>query len=153
MRRVGLVLLAGVLALPALASDAPLRGFRLERILPLAGALRGGFDAVEEVPLDPAHDPELREWGVVDQRARHYTRDGHRGIQVCSLEAWSFRSVELAVAAHAGIQYPRWEFARAGSVLLMVRGLTRPPGERPQRGVFPECREILARAVERAPGE
>ena len=153
MRFVALLALAGSIALPAVAADAPLRGTRLERILPLAGSLRGGFDAVEEVPVDPSGDPELREWGVVDQRARHYTRDGRQGIQVCSLEAWSFRDEQKAAAAHAGFRYPNWEFARRGSVLLMVRGLTRPPGERPQRGVFPDCREILSRAVERAPGE
>jgi hypothetical protein len=140
-----------VMAVPSALAGPPLGDAQLLRILPLASTVRGGFDGLEEVPVDPSGDATLRDWGVRAQRARHYTRDGRAGIQVCSVEAWEFESEPQARAALAGFQYPDWEILQRGSVMLMARGLTQPRDAPGQRGVFPECRAILERAADRAP--
>lgn len=151
MRRATLFALLACLAAPAALAGPPLGDAQLLRILPRASMVRGGFDSVEEQPVDPSRDPDLREWGVKRQRARHYTRDGRAGIQVCSVEVWAFRDEAHALAALAGFRFAEWQFAQRGSVLLMARGITRPRGARPHRGVFPECEAILSQAIERAP--
>ncbi len=148
------VCLLAVLACASAWARPPLGDAQLLRILPPAELVRGGFEAVEEWPTDPANDPDLARWGVHAQRARHYTRDTQRrrdGIQVCSLEVWAFADSEGAKAAHAAIDYPGWEFAQRGPVLLMARGLTRPWNAPPRREVFAECRAILQKAASRAP--
>jgi len=140
-----------LLAAPLALAGPPWQDAQLLRILPTARSVRGGFDVVEELPVDPRGDPDFREWGVQAQRARHYTRDTRAGIQVCSLEVWAFRDRAQAAAVGAGFQSVGWEFVQRGSVLLMARGLTRPRHAPPRHGVFPECHAILGQAVERAP--
>ena len=151
MQRAAVLALITLVAAPLALAGSPLREAQLRRILPPASAVRGGFDAVEELPVDPSGDPDLREWGVRAQRARLYTRDVAAGIQVCSVEVWVFEDEALAAAAHAGFHYPNWEFAQRGSVMVMARGLTQPRNAPPRRGVFPECRAILEQTLERTP--
>lgn len=146
--------LVALLACVSASARPPLSDAQLLRILPPAEAVRGGFDAVEEWPTDPANDPDLHRWGVRAQRARHYTRDTRTradGIQVCSVEVWAFDSVARARDAHAAMAYPGWEFAHRGKVVLLARGLTRPPNKPPRRAVFDDCRRILQAAASRAP--
>lgn len=111
-----------------------------------AAELGDGWELVREAPVDPSRDPDLVEWGVVAQRARHYTRDRAGTAEVCSLELWSFRTREQARAADAGFAFPGWQIERQGEILLMVRGLRRPPHGGAERGVFADC-ESLARRV------
>ena len=151
MRRATVFALITLWVAASALAGPPLRDAQLLRILPPASRVRGGFDLVEELPVDPSGDPDLREWGVRAQRARHYTRDVKAGIQVCSVEVWAFGDEAQAVAARVGFQYPEWEFVQRGAVMLMARGLTRPRDAAPQRGVFPDCHAILEQAVERTP--
>ncbi len=122
-----------------------------EQVLLDARELGRGWDVVREAPVDPSRDPDLRGWGVREQHARHYTRDRHGSIQVCSVEVWAFGSIAQASAAERGFRYPDWQISRVGSLLVMVRGLTRTRGRRPQHGVFPDCDEIGSRIRARAP--
>ena len=105
---------------------------------------------MKEAPGDPKQDPDLVRWGVREQHARHYTRDSSGVVQVCSIEVWGFESVPAARMARANFAYPGWQITREGSLLLMIRGLTRTPGERSRRGVFAACQELGERVRERA---
>jgi hypothetical protein len=140
--------LAALLALPApggrtaRAQAAPPAVAALEKVLPEAPELAGRWDVVREAATDPAADPDLREWGVRAIRARHYTRDGRDGVQVCSVELWAFETEAVAARALAEIEYPSWRFAREGAVLVMVRGLTRRPGAPDRWEVFADCRAL-----------
>lgn len=111
-----------------------------------------GWDVVREASIDPSKDRDLLEWGVLEKHARHYSRDLRGNVEVCSVEVWAFRSVEQARAAHGGFSFPDWQISRAGSLLVMVRGLVRGRGRPPVRGVFPDCDRIGARIVGRAEG-
>jgi hypothetical protein len=159
--RVGLVL-AVLLALPApgggTARAQPTGlgpaalGATLERLLPEAHELAGRWEVVHEAAADPPADPDLREWGVRAVRARHYTRTGSDGVQVCSVELWAFETPASATRALAEIDYPSWRFAREGAVLVMVRGLTRPRRAPDRWEVFAECR-ALSDAIQRRVAE
>jgi hypothetical protein len=116
----------------------------------LAGHELRGWDVLGEAPVDVSADPDLVEWGVRETAARHYSRD-HRGtIEVCSVEIWRFWDEAKAAAAAGGFAFPDWQIDRVGSSLVMVRGMLRPRGRPPQRGVFPACDAIGARIRERA---
>lgn len=105
-----------------------------------------GWEVVREVPGTPARDPDLVRWGVRAQQARHYTRDLAGTAEVCSIELWSFESLEQAEAARAGFSYPEWQIGREGEMLVMVRGLRSPRRGAPERGVFAAC-ELLGQRV------
>jgi hypothetical protein len=117
-------------------------GAALERLLPEAHDVAGRWEVVREAAADPVVDPDLREWGVRAIRARHYTRTDREGVQVCSIELWAFQTEAGAARALAEIDYPSWQFAREGAVLMMVRGLTRPRGVRDRWEVFADCRAL-----------
>jgi len=121
-----------------------------ERILLSQRDLPRGWEVVREAPGDPSGDADLRAWGVREQQARHYTRDRHGTIQVCSVEIWVFDSVAQAGAAESGFHYPDWQISRAGALLVLVRGLVRAPRQRPRRGVFPTCEDFGAQIRARA---
>ena len=122
-----------------------------EQVLLDARDLGRGWEVVREAAGDPSGDPDLRRWGVRTQQARHYTRERHGTIQVCSVELWAFGSIAQASAAEKGFRYPDWQISRIGPLLVMLRGQTRMPDRRPQRGVFPDCNEIGSRIRARAP--
>jgi hypothetical protein len=128
---------------PAAPTGAPVRARDLAPLLLGVAEVRPGWEVVREAPVDPSGDPDLVRWGVSAQRARHYTRDLAGTTEVCSIELWSFATTEQAAAAAAGFSYPGWRIAREGEILLMVRGVRRPPGGAPERGVFAAC-EVLA---------
>jgi hypothetical protein len=123
---------------------------RLEEVLPAAAQVRVAWDVVNEAPSDPKKDPDLVRWGVRAQLARHYTRHSSGAVQVCSMEAWRFEDISKARTAHENFAYPGWKMIREGSLLLMLRGLTRMPGEPSRRGVFAACHELGERARARA---
>jgi hypothetical protein len=149
--------LAALLALPApgcrtaqaQATATPAaRGAALEKLLPEAHEVAGRWEVVREAATEPATDPDLVEWGVRAMRARHYTRSRPEGAQVCSVELWAFDTQASAARALAEIDYPSWQFAREGAVLVMVRGLTRPRGAPDRWEVFADCR-ALSDAIQR----
>ena len=107
-----------------------------------------GWDVVLEVSEDGRRDVDLRGWGVVEKHVRHYTRDVRGRIDVCSIEVWEFRDRGSAKAALAGFAFPDWQISAHGRLLVMVRGLMRPVGRRPARGVFADC-GLLGRQVKR----
>ena len=140
LRALGVVLLALIGGIGASADGAPSSpASRLDQVL-LPAAAVGGWDVVREAPGDPRSDPDLVRWGVRAQRARHYTRYAGPRVQVCSIEVWAFDSDQRARAAEANFAYPDWRFARAGSLLLMSRGLTQAKGRAPQRGLSADAR-------------
>ncbi len=111
----------------------------LEELLPEPPS---GWSVVEEAPTDPRLDPDFLRWGVVGQRARHYTRAATGGVQVCSVEIWAFHSAEAVGAVLVHMRRPGWKLTQRGPLLLLLRGLDRgrPPGSR--WVVFPECRQL-----------
>lgn len=138
-----LAALGALLAAASAAADA-------EGVLLEARELSAGWEVVREAPSDPSRDPDLRGWGVREQHVRHYTRDLRGRAQVCSVEVWAFASIAQATAAAEGFSYPDWEISRAGSLLVMARGVVLVRGRRPSRGVFPECGLLVSRIVARA---
>jgi len=102
----------------------------------------GRWEIVNEAPEDPSQDPDLVRWGVVAKRARHYTRDEQGVVRVCSVELWGFSGEGHARLGKSRISYPDWHFERHGSVILMLRGLSKPRGGKGMRGVFPDCRRL-----------
>jgi hypothetical protein len=136
---------------PAEAAHAS-RELRLEEVLPAANQVRVTWEVVKEAPGDPIQDPDLVRWGVRAQLARHYTRHSGGLIQVCSIEVWGFENAPKARTAHENFAYPGWQIMREGSTLVMIRGLTRTPGEPSRRGVFAACQELGERSRERARG-
>ena len=135
--------LALAMAVPAAAEPA-------EDVLLSERDLGGAWQIVREAPEDASADPDLVAWGVRARRTRHYTRDERGTARVCSIEVWAFRSEAQARAAGQGFAFPHWEIARERTLLVMVRGLTRPRGQRPQRGIFPACRALGNRVRARA---
>ena len=129
----------------AAASSAPAHPPLVALLLSEAEA-GDGWEVVREVPGRPADDPDLVRWGVRAQQARHYTRDLAGTAEVCSIELWSFASLEQATAARAGFSYPEWQIGREGEILMMVRGLRSPRRGAPERGVFAAC-EALGQRV------
>jgi hypothetical protein len=128
---------------------APVPPLRLEEVWPARG-VGDGWEVLDEAPGDPASDSDLVRWGVRAQRTRHYTRYRGARVEVCSVEIWEFASDLHARTARAGFAYPGWEFAREGSLLLMLRGRRWTLGQRSHSGVFPACRRIGKRVRARA---
>ena len=125
-------------------------GIAPEDVLLARADLSAEWDVVEEMPEDPARDPDLMAWGVRAKRARHYTRSSGDAVQVCSIEVWVFRDEERARMAHREFAYPDWHFAREAALLIAVHGLIRPREGTPTRGVFAACGELEARTRARA---
>jgi hypothetical protein len=121
-----------------------------EAVLLARADVSPAWEVVEEVPEDPAGDPDLVAWGVQARRARHYTRVTGDAVQVCSIEVWVFRDAERARTAEREFAYPQWRFAREETVLIATHGLTRPRAGRPARGVFDACAELAVRTRARA---
>jgi hypothetical protein len=121
------------------AEEPPALPLRLEEILLPAAAVAGRWEVVDEAPTDPANDPDLVRWGVRAQRARHYTRDGVDGVQVCSIEIWSFENEGRARLAQENFRYPGWRFERQQHLLIMLRALTQPRQGPPHRKLFRDC--------------
>jgi hypothetical protein len=139
-----------VLAAIALGLRAASATADAERALLGPRDVGAGFEVVLEAPIDPAADPDMRDWGVREKHVRHYTRDLRGNVEVCSVEVWAFASDEQASAAEAGFSYPDWQISRAGSLLVMAHGLVRPSVGSPRRGVFEACGAIAGRVLERA---
>ena len=133
-----------LLALAASAQPATSE-VSLEDVLLDARGVGAAWDIVEEAPSDAAADPDLREWGVRNVRARHYTRSLAAAAQVCSIEVWAFESVAQAKVAQLNLSYPQWQISREGSLLFLVRALTRSPGDPPRRAVFADCEQLAKR--------
>ncbi|MDJ0851793.1 MAG: hypothetical protein QNK04_25730 [Myxococcota bacterium] len=131
-------------------AGAPHQPPRLSDLFPPASALPGRWDVVKEAPEDPSQDPDLVSWGVRAKETRHYTWYGQQGIRVCSAELWGFASEAQAKLAEQNFSYPGWTFTREGSLLIMLRGVSRARGERGHRGVFPECAAVGERIAARA---
>ncbi len=140
------MLMVGCVAVAGAGAERP----SLDRVLIAADDIGGGWDTVGEAPTDPSQDPDLVRWGVREQRALHYTRERNGVVQVCSVEIWAFEDVSRARIAHEHVTYPDWSITRAGSLVLMVRGVSRARGEVPRRGVFHGCRRIADRVRARA---
>jgi len=122
----------------------------LEQILPGALEVGTGWEVVDEAPTDPAKDPDMVEWGVSAQRARHYTRHPGGIVQVCSIEIWAFESDGLARSGEENFAYPELQIVREGRFLVMTRALTIERGTGERRSVFPDCRRLGERARLRA---
>jgi hypothetical protein len=114
----------------------------LEEILLPAARVAGRWEVVNEVPIDPAEDPDLLRWGVRAQRARHYTRSYEAGVQVCSVEIWGFADATRARLAHENLRYPDWQFERLEHLLIMLHAVTYSRREPPRREVFADCRRL-----------
>ncbi len=130
------------------AAPGPVR--RLGDLFPQPSVLPGRWEMVKEAPEDPSQDPDLVSWGVRAKETRHYTWHGREGIRVCSAELWGFASESQAKLAEQNFSYPGWTFTREGSLLIMLRGVSRARGERGHRGVFPECAAVGERIAARA---
>jgi hypothetical protein len=102
-------------------------------------AAGGGWEGVKERSTDPANDPDLRAWKVRAQGARHYSRQGADGVEVCSVEIWAFASESAARNAEKGFTYPGWRFDRHGHLLVMLRGMRWARDGTSRNGLFPEC--------------
>jgi len=59
---------------PARIAPIAAPGIAPEDVLLARADLSAEWDIVEEMPEDPARDPDLMAWGVRATRARHYTR-------------------------------------------------------------------------------
>ena len=127
------------------ASEVP-----LEHVLLDARGVGTDWDIVEEAPTDAGADPNLREWGVRNVRARHYTRSSAATVQVCSIEVWDFKSVAQARVAQLNLSYPQWQITREGTLLFLVRALTRSPGDPRWRAVFAACEQLADKTRARA---
>jgi hypothetical protein len=128
----------------------PATDLRLEEILLPAAGLAGRWEVVDEAPGEPAQDPDLLRWGVRAQRTRHYTRSGDAGVQVCSIEVWSFENSSRARLAHENFRYPDWHFERQEHLLIMLHAVTFPRGGSPRREVFGDCLRLGAQTRARA---
>lgn len=122
----------------------------LSELFPPPGALPGRWEVVKEAPEDPSRDPDLVSWGVTAKETRHYTWHGAGGVRVCSAELWRFGNQGQAKLAEQNLSYPGWTFSRRGTLLIMMRGVSRGSGERARRGVFPECAALGERIAARA---
>jgi hypothetical protein len=112
-------------------------------------AAGGGWEGVRERSTDPALDPDLRSWKVRAQGARHYSRQGADGIEVCSVEIWAFESESAARNAEQGFAYPGWRFDRQGHLLVMLRGMRWARDGSSRNGLFPECLQLGDRTLAR----
>lgn len=118
------------------------QGRDLEGLLLSARQVGPGWEVVAEAPIDVAADEDFRSWGVRDQLARHYTRGGGGLIQVCSIEIWSFKSINDARVAARNISYPTWQIDREDDMLVMIHGVSKSRAGSPQLGVFPACDQL-----------
>ena len=133
------------------AAPAPARAPGSARSLwPSNAELAGSWEVVREAPVEVSRDPDLVEWGVLRQDARHFTRTAEQRIQVCSIEIWTFRDVARADAAQRGFAQPGWRIERAGERVVMTRGLTLEPDVPPRPGIFPACHALADPIVARA---
>jgi hypothetical protein len=117
-------------------------------LLPSAADVAGHWTLVRDAVDGPDRDPDLREWGVLSRDARHYTRDGAAGVQVCSLEVWRFEREAAARRAGDHFAYPGWEIERRGRVLVMVHALSVESADR--RAIFPACSALRSDVLVRA---
>ena len=125
--------------------ERPAPELRLDEILLPAAAVAGRWEVVDEVPTDPAGDPDLFRWGVRAQRTRHYTLSDDDGVRVCSIEIWGFENARRARLAHENFRYPDWHFERQEHLLIMLRAVTFPhEGGPSRRDVFADCRRLGA---------
>lgn len=134
-----------------LLSDA-LSGLRLEQVLLGEDDVGSDWAVVGETPIEPIRDPDLLGWGVRTQRARHYTRQSNGSGQVCSIEIWAFEDTALARAAHENFAYPDWQIDREGSLLVMLRALTRGGENQQNRKLFAACLKLGEEVRVRAAG-
>jgi hypothetical protein len=104
-----------------------------------ATALGPGWELVEEAPVDPRQDPELRAAGVRAAQALHYTRPLRGGAEVCSVEIWSFASAEAARRTGAGLAREAWRIGVQGNLLVMLHGVTLRRGQGFRPGLLPAC--------------
>ena len=100
-----------------------------------------GWEIVNEAPEDPSQDVDLVEWGVVAQRARHYTRNSDGASQVCSVELWAFENEARARLAEQNFEFPDWKIDRQGDTLVMLRAVTLR-GDVAKRSIFPDCEKL-----------
>lgn len=114
---------------------------RLEWALLEERDVRPGWEIVNEMPEDPTKDADLVEWGVVAQRARHYTRNSGSASQVCSVELWAFENVARARLAQENFEFPDWRIDRRGDTLVMLRAVTVRSGTS-ERTIFPDCEKL-----------
>jgi hypothetical protein len=96
---------------------------------------------VNEAPEDPSKDVDLVEWGVIAQRARHYTRSSDGASQVCSVELWAFENEARARLAEQNFEFPDWRIDRQGDMLVMLRAVT-VRGSLAKRTIFPDCEKL-----------
>ena len=135
------------------SSDASLglSGTYLEQLLLESSDVGADWSVVGETPIDPIRDPDLLRWGVRAQRSRHYTRSSGGAVQVCSIEIWAFEDTQHARAAHQNFAYPNWQIEQQGSLLVMIRALSRKDGNPPDRTLFSAClklgEQVRARAA------
>jgi len=122
---------------------------RLEWALLDARAVSPGWEVVNEMPEDPSRDVDLVEWGVVAQRARHYTRSLVGASQVCSIELWAFQNEARARLAHQNFEFPDWKIDRQGDTLVMLRAVTLV-GDMTKRTIFPDCEKLGGIVLTRA---
>jgi hypothetical protein len=130
--------------------ERPAPELRLAEILLPAAGVAGRWEVVDEVPTDPAGDPDLLRWGVRARRTRHYTRSDDAGVQVCSIEIWGFENTRRAGLAHENFRYPGWHFERQEHLLIMLRAVTLPREGPSLTGLFADCRRLGALTSARA---
>jgi hypothetical protein len=130
--------------------ELPAPELRLAEILLPAAGVAGGWEVVDEAPTDPARDPDLLRWGVRAQRTRHYTRSDDGGVQVCSIEIWSFENTRRARLAHENFRHPGWHFERQEHLLIMLRAVTLLREGPSRTGLFADCRRLGALTSARA---
>ncbi|MBW2577980.1 MAG: DUF4124 domain-containing protein [Deltaproteobacteria bacterium] len=100
-----------------------------------------GWEIVNETPEDPSQDVDLVEWGVIAQRARHYTRNSDGASQVCTVELWAFENEARARLAEQNFEFPDWKIDRQGDMLVMLRAVTLR-GSLAKRTIFPDCEKL-----------
>ncbi len=130
--------------------ERPAPELRLTDILLPAAGVAGRWEVVDEVPTDPARDPDLVRWGVRAQRTRHYTRSEGGGVQVCSIEIWGFENASRARLAHENFRYPGWHFERQEHLLIMLHAVTFPREGPSRKDLFADCRRLGALTRARA---
>ena len=114
---------------------------RLEWALLEERDVRPSWEIVNETPQDPRQDADLVEWGVIAQRARHYTRNSAGDSQVCSVELWAFEDEARARLAQQNFEFPDWRIDRQGDTLIMLRAVTLR-GDMAKRTIFADCEKL-----------
>lgn len=109
-------------------------------------AAGAGWEGVRERSPDPTLDADMRGWGVRAQGARHYTRKGAEGVEVCSVEIWAFASEAQARNAAETLEHPGWRFDHRGHLLIMLRGLRWAADGTSRNGLYPACTALGERS-------